>query len=89
MATSTLLSPLTYVSSVILWPVTALKLINTRANLLDETSIRDEAALDPYAFTREAFLQRREYLIYDGNPPTEGYEDIFQDLEDDATLRIE
>jgi len=89
MATSTLLNPLTYVSSVILWPVTALKLINTRANLLDETSIRDEAALDPYSFTREAFLQRREYLIYDGNPPTEGYDDIFQDLDDDAALRIE
>lgn len=89
MATSTLLNPLTYVSSVILWPVTALKLINTRANLLEETRIRDEAALDPYAFTREAYLQRREYLIYDGTPPAEGYEDIFQDLEDDATLKIE
>ena len=89
MATSTLLNPLTYVSSIILWPVTALKLINTRANLLEETNIRDEAALDPYSFTREAFLQRREYLIYDGAPPKEGYEDIFQDLEDDATLKIE
>ena len=89
MATSTLLNPLTYVSSVILWPVTALKVINTRANLLDDTNIRDEAALDPYAFTREAYLQRRQYLIYDGSPPNEGYDDIFQDLENDATLKIE
>lgn len=88
MATSTLLNPLTYVSSVILWPVTALRLINTRANLLDETSLRDEAALDPYSFTREAYLQRREYLIYDGSPPKEGYEDIFQDLDNDASLKI-
>ena len=79
LATSTLLNPLTYVSSVILWPVEALNLINKRANLLDDTSLRDEAAVDPYSFTREAYLQRREYLIHDGNLPTEGYEDIFED----------
>ena len=89
MASSTLLSPLTYVSSVILWPVTALSLINTRANLLDDTNIRDEAALDPYSFTREAYLQQRQYLIYDGNPPTEGYDAIFEELDEDSSLRIE
>ena len=79
LATSTLLNPLTYVSSIVLWPVTALNVINKRANLLDDTTIRDEAAVDPYSFTREAYIQRREYLIHDGNLPTEGYEDIFED----------
>lgn len=79
---SALLNPLTYVTSAVLFPLAALNLINERANLLDATNIRDEAAVDPYIFTREAFLQRRNYLIYDGNPPSEGYEDIFQNGEE-------
>ena len=88
--TSMLLNPLTYVSGIILWPVSALNIINTRANLLDDTTIRDEAAVDPYSFTREAFIQRREYLIHDGELPTEGYDDIFEDdLDEDSSLRIE
>lgn len=28
---------------------------------------RDESAVDPYVFTREAYLQRRRFLILDGN----------------------
>ena len=75
---SYLLNPLTYVTSTILFPLTAINVINKRANLLEATNIRDEAAVDPYIFTREAYLQRRQYLIYDGNPPPERYEDIFQ-----------
>jgi len=91
MATKTLLNPLTYVTGVVLFPVTALNIINTRAELLDDTNIRDEAALDPYSFTREAFLQQRQFLIYDGNPPVEGYDSIFEEDydEDDSALRIE
>lgn len=76
-ATSYLLNPLTYVSGTILFPVTALNVINNRANLIESTNIRDEAAVDAYTFTREAYLQRRYYLIHDGNPPTDGYDDIF------------
>ena len=72
------LNPMTYVSGTILFPLTAINVINKRANLLEATNIRDEAAVDPYIFTREAFLQRRKYLIYDGNPPAENYDDIFQ-----------
>ena len=83
-ATSTLLNPLTYVTGAVLFPLTAINVINKRANLLEETNIRDEAAIDPYVFTREAYLQRRQYLIYDGNPPTEGYDDIF-DTESSGT----
>jgi len=90
LATKTLLNPLTYVTSLFLLPVSALNLINTRANLLDETNIRDEAALDPYAFTREAYLQQRDFLIHDGNPPVEGYDNIFDDEDsDDSSLIIE
>jgi phospholipid-binding lipoprotein MlaA len=29
----------------------------------------DQVALDPYTFTRDAFLQRRRSAVYDGNPP--------------------
>lgn len=95
-ASSTLLNPLTYITSVILFPVTALNIINTRANLLEATNIRDEAAIETYTFTREAYLQQRKHLIYDGNPPLEGYDDIFDDIDDiedstsdSATLSIE
>lgn len=76
-ATSALLNPLTYVTGAVLFPLTAINVINKRANLLEETNIRDEAAVDPYIFTREAYLQQRRYKIYDGHPPVEGYDDIF------------
>jgi len=94
-ATRTLLNPFWYISSAILWPISFIEIINTRANLLDATNLRDEAAIEPYTFTREAYLQQRQNLIYDGNPPLEGYDDIFDfdDAEDGpsdgATLNIE
>ena len=45
--------------------------IGNRANLLDASSVIEQAALDKYAFVREAWLQRRRNLVYDGNPPRE------------------
>jgi len=49
-----------------------LRAVNTRADLLDASRILEEAALDKYVFNRDAYLQRRRSLIYDGNPPREG-----------------
>jgi phospholipid-binding lipoprotein MlaA len=49
----------------------ALRLVNNRTNLLDATNILQQAALDPYTFLRDAYLQRRRSLVYDGNPPPE------------------
>jgi len=49
----------------------ALNFVSTRANLLDATDLLEKAALDPYEFQRDAYLQRRRNLIYDGNPPPE------------------
>ncbi len=43
--------------------------IGNRANLLDASSVIEQAALDKYAFVREAWLQRRRNLVYDGDPP--------------------
>jgi phospholipid-binding lipoprotein MlaA len=51
--------------------LTALDFVNIRSNLLDATNILEEAALDRYAFVRDAYFQRRRNLIYDGNPPPE------------------
>jgi phospholipid-binding lipoprotein MlaA len=51
-----------------------LYLVNTRADLLDASRLLEEAALDRYVFQRDAYLQRRRSLIYDGSPPREKLE---------------
>lgn len=43
---------------------TALRLVDTRTNLLRLGNFLDEAALDKYSFTRDAFLQKRRAEIY-------------------------
>ena len=45
--------------------------LNERAGLLPVDKIVDEAALDRYAYIRDAYLQRRRSQIYDGDPPRE------------------
>jgi len=52
-----------------------LKGIDTRAGLLSASTILEEAALDPYLFVRGAYLQRRQSLVFDGNPPPPTFED--------------
>ncbi len=51
------------------------RIVSTRAGLLDASNIMETAALDPYEFLRDAYLQRRRNLVYDGNPPPEKYDD--------------
>ena len=46
-----------------------LRYTSRRADLLDASRILEEAALDKYVFQRDAYLQRRRSLVYDGNPP--------------------
>lgn len=46
-----------------------LHFVSVRADLLDASRILEQAALDQYAFQREAYLQRRRSLVYDGHPP--------------------
>ncbi len=50
---------------------TVVRGIATRAGLLKASTMLEQAALDRYSFTRDAFLQRRRSVIYDGNPPDE------------------
>ena len=49
--------------------------IDLRAQALDATSLLEQASLDPYTFIRRSYLQRREYLVHDGNPPRQKEED--------------
>jgi phospholipid-binding lipoprotein MlaA len=44
----------------------AVRVIDQRANLLDASSLLEDAALDRYEFVRDGFLQRRESKIFDG-----------------------
>ena len=46
------------------------RFVNRRAELLDASTVL-KTALDPYEFLREAYLQRRRNLVYDGKPPPE------------------
>lgn len=63
-------SPLFYVDQVaVTAPTGALGAVDVRARGIGAFQFIEEAALDPYVFTREAYLQRRTFLIYDGNPP--------------------
>ena len=45
------------------------RLVDKRANLLEATDTLEKIALDPYSFVRDAYLARRQNLVYDGNPP--------------------
>ena len=45
--------------------VRILQFIDARTELLNASSIMDEASLDPYAFQRDAYLQYREALVND------------------------
>lgn len=49
--------------------VFALSVIDQRAQAEDALGFADTASLDRYRFIRNAYLQRRYYLTYDGQPP--------------------
>ncbi|MGH8808983.1 MAG: MlaA family lipoprotein [Noviherbaspirillum sp.] len=64
--------------------------IDQRAALLGASTLIEEAALDRYVFIRDAYLQRRQNQVYDGNPPESAYEhDVGPTLttEGDADLK--
>jgi phospholipid-binding lipoprotein MlaA len=66
----TYLNPVSYVTPVkVRYILTGVNLIDTRAQLLDATRLIDQAALDRYQFTRDAYFQRRRSKQYEGNPP--------------------
>jgi phospholipid-binding lipoprotein MlaA len=56
-------------NNTIYWSFWTLDKVRTRANLFQAESVLDEAAFDKYSFIRDAWLQRRQNMVYDGNPP--------------------
>jgi len=65
-------------------PVSVLSAIDLRSRASNAIRFVNESALDPYVFTREAWVQHRTFLIYDGNPPETDFEDDFGDDELDS-----
>jgi len=55
------------------------RLVSKRSDLLGIGGVVEEAALDKYSFSRDAYLQRRESLIHDGNPPRSPRADMDSD----------
>ncbi len=78
-----LLGPFRYVeaSTAVELGAKAIETIDTRAELLSTDGTLD-SAYDKYGVMRDAWLQRREYLIFDGDPPVEEYEVEQKDSDD-------
>ena len=67
--------PISYIENVrVRNAIRVVQFIDARAELLNATAILDEAALDPYAFQRDSYLQYRERLIND-----EEEQDLYED----------
>lgn len=62
--------PVPYISNVrVRNSLYATRFVDTRASFLPAEKAINEASLDKYAYIRDAYLQRRRSLIYDGAPP--------------------
>ena len=48
------------------------RVIDARSNFLRASQLLDNAALDKYTFTRDAYLQRRKNEVHDGDLPNDG-----------------
>lgn len=64
-------------------PLTLLRGLDIRANLLGADDLLDSISLDSYTFMRDAYLQKRRNDVYDGNPPPQEDEERY-DLDDDG-----
>jgi len=63
----------------------AAQFIDKRTELLDAKDLVDDASLDPYAFMRDAYLQRRASLVQDGLVPSDLIKDEF--FEDEKEIK--
>jgi phospholipid-binding lipoprotein MlaA len=63
------------------WGKRSLDAIHSRSELLSlEPTL--QRTYDPYTFVRDAWVQRREYQIFDGNPPAEILDESIEDESD-------
>lgn len=51
--------------------LTVVRVLDLRSGLLQTVDVIMAASLDPYSFVRDAYLQKRNNDIYDGNPPAD------------------
>jgi len=58
-----------------------IRIVDTRASLLDASGVFEDAALDRYEFLRDGYLQRRQSQVYDGDVPRQA-----ADAEADAPI---
>lgn len=72
-------SPVTYIDNdPARFSLVGMQTLDKRVQYLDADRFL-KLQFDPYIFVRTGFLQRRQFLVYDGNPPKEEY-----DFKDDA-----
>ncbi|WP_456405885.1 MlaA family lipoprotein [Thiolapillus sp.] len=64
-------------SATISWSLYGVRYVDRRADLLKASRVLESAALDPYSFVRDSYMQRREHLILDGNLPETEEDDFF------------
>jgi len=78
-----LLNPLTYVEIKTgeRIAIVALDVVSVRAELLSLEETVDEISTDKYTFIREAYLDRRDFLVNDGSPAEEL--DLYDELDDE------
>jgi phospholipid-binding lipoprotein MlaA len=79
-----LLRPVVLLSeSALVVPVQAVSAVDLRARAQGDLEARDASAIDPYVFTKEAYMQRRAFLVHDGRVPEEDSKREFESLLDD------
>jgi phospholipid-binding lipoprotein MlaA len=91
LAGDALMSPLTYaflpsqaIYSAISTGLSATRAVDARADVLEGEKIASEAAIDRYDYFKNAYLQHREYLLYDGKVPERDleYEEMEKELDE-------
>lgn len=66
----TFVDPVGYVDAIpVRNSLRGIRVVDIRASLLPADRVIEEAALDKYAYIRDAYLQRRRNQIFDGRPP--------------------
>ncbi|MFV1922023.1 MAG: VacJ family lipoprotein [Methylotenera sp.] len=64
------------------------QLIDKRTQLLEAGDLVDDAALDPYSFVRDAYLQRRESQVQDGLVPVQDFDNGFEPADEDLDTPV-
>jgi len=73
------LDPVTYLASEEnIWTPWVLDKLHVRIRLMNQEELI-KSSYDPYIFIRDAWLQNREFKIYNGDPPALDYEAFLED----------